>query len=1219
MNSIFIQLINNHFELEVSDQYCLIKSLLPENFDELAFSQTNKFKSNLPVQTFICSIQNLLEEEHADLKDGQIIIKPEILSSLDKESKEYLKLPQLKNFKVEISQKGILGKKNFYFLYSLKDGNREVQFERFGCFIQVGTEISLLSKFHYELFETLDYFNNLPDEQKEGINSWESILKCKKLSDSVDSVDIVFSQYLDQQNIVIPSGMSFEISEDGRNNLNIKPVLNDITEENNKKFIEEFNNFANAQNSYAYKLDSGEKIRLIIPPEIKENLQVIRQRPKIRTEKEKKLILEKPHSYFPFPDIVNLEDFSDRVIGFGLYEEVYTARKKSEKDWTFPVIISVKTISNSSILLEFKSKEELKETQEELKENLKKEIPYIIIESQTIPLSPTNLEEFKKIFDISINDDITDKEEASNSITKASEPLKLKNENNEDVFISQEQAKESKKDIINATKNAEKGTIPLINIPDVSGKQTNIPLTYENLKSLDEFEVHLLIDEKEYEYFDKCILESKIPDKNKILSPELPALLKNEFELKNHQKTGLAWLQNCFDLNQNLRQLKDLTQKSKWKGVLLADDMGLGKTIQILSFLSWLYENNKISDFQKDNKFRPFLIVAPVILLENWKREYLKFFDPALGEPLILHGETLKRLRKDANNEFKGKEYYQINDQDGNPKSFLDVDKIAQNKLVITNYDTLTNYEFSVAKINWSVIVLDEAQEIKEPKSYKSRIAKALKADFKIACTGTPIENSLMDLWNIFDFIEPNFLPPSKLFSSMYDDKNMTDELYEKLKERFFYGKNYSYVLRRTKSGELKDSLPTKTEEALTVPLTKKQIGLYNDLKIDMIKNPKSTIGILQQINKLHQHPRLLQANRSSTVETKDLIDDCPKFSKLLEILKQIKDKNEKALIFCLYHELQTYLKQVLEDIFDIKVSIINGKANSSRYRQSLIDEFHKDPNIFKVLILSPRAAGVGLNIIGANHVIHYGRWWNPAKEMQATDRAYRIGQEKDVKVYYLINSFPEKPDFQTFDQTLHNLLMEKIKLAENFLVPSNVDLKPELSTILKKQINEEDNLEHKTKYCYINLSKISSLDPDNFEAYTACLYETLGFKTILCPLNFPGADVIAYNENELRLIQCKHSAVNSLKGSQAVDNILDAKSRVLEKINYDKKIILECITNSDFDKETYEYAEFMNVNLLNNKFLQDNGSSLKENLLDLKIMERKNRFSEVYDELYLL
>ena len=356
--------------------------------------------------------------------------------------------------------------------------------------------------------------------------------------------------------------------------------------------------------------------------------------------------------------------------------------------------------------------------------------------------------------------------------------LRLKSSNNEEVFIPVDQVKKVKTDIINTLKDFDIGEVPSIKASDTSGSQVNIPLTQENLRKFKKFfEVNLLIDEKEYEYIKKFILETEIPDKNKGLIPELPSSLTKQYLLKNHQKIGLAWLQNCFDLNQNARQFSDLTLNPKWKGVLLADDMGLGKTLQILSFLSWLYESNRIINFKNNNKNRPFLIIAPVILLENWKREYFKFFEPELADPLILHGKTLEKFRTQ-----KGREYYQLTDKDANPQTFLRTDDIAKYKVVITNYDTLTNYEFSLAKIDWSIIILDEAQEIKEPKSYKSRIAKALKADFKLACTGTPIENSLMDLWNIFDFIEPGFLPPSRHFSSIYGDKNMTDELRNKEK-----------------------------------------------------------------------------------------------------------------------------------------------------------------------------------------------------------------------------------------------------------------------------------------------------------------------------------------------------------------------------------------------------------------------------------------------------
>ena len=364
-----------------------------------------------------------------------------------------------------------------------------------------------------------------------------------------------------------------------------------------------------------------------------------------------------------------------------------------------------------------------------------------------------------------------------------------------------------------------------------------------------------------------------------MLSFEIPRSLKQEYKLKGYQKKGLAWLQNSFKMKNR-------------KGVLLADDMGLGKTLQILSFASWLYEIEKYREtyFSEINR-KPILIVAPVILIDNWKNEYNKFFGDSIGTPLVLHGDTLRKYKIK-----EGNECYQYNTKLFNAELHLDTNKITKSNIVITNYNTLVNYEFSFASIDWSVVIFDEAQEIKETSSHKSTVAKALKADFRIACTGTPVENSLMDLWNIFDFLQPLLLGTKSEFKSICnklsgDEDNDSNQVYQDIRNKLHYGKPYAYILRREKKDVLGD-LPVKTiNPPYEVPLSEEQVNTYRRLKDRMMcaTKPEDKIKAFSDMNKFSQHPRLLSP--VGTDSAQELIDECPKFKKLIEIIKNIEIK----------------------------------------------------------------------------------------------------------------------------------------------------------------------------------------------------------------------------------------------------------------------------------------------------------------------------------------
>lgn len=530
---------------------------------------------------------------------------------------------------------------------------------------------------------------------------------------------------------------------------------------------------------------------------------------------------------------------------------------------------------------------------------------------------------------------------------------------------------------------------------------------------------------------------------------ELPKSLKPDVVLKDHQKRGIAWLQHNFRLGR--------------QGCLLADDMGLGKTLQLLVFLAWLIEqDNVISDSSSPElpPWKPILIVAPVILIENetWINDMKKFFsgDGAIFMPwLTLRGAELNRMKRRTGQETKLGE------------AILDLDRLRQHRVVLTNYETIVNYQHSFAKMrdHWSVIITDEAQEYKTPNTKISHALKSLSPGFRVACTGTPVETRLFDVWNIFDFLQPGkLLGSAKNFRDRYEKplENIeeTKSAIEELKEKLHFGQTNAYILRRDKT-KLPD-LPTKNEYRLECQLSNEQRKFHLNLlyRASLGGQGNHPFSLISDFLRVYQHPALVPQYNPRSPE--QAIAECDKLRVLIETLKSIKLRGEKALIFTRSLDMQQILVSVLNHRFGLSVNIINGstkRSNNSggnisgadKTRRGIIERFQKAPG-FDVLILSPEVAGMGLTLTEANHVFHYGRWWNPAKEAQATDRVYRIGQEKDVHIYYLIAKDNERK-FETFDEKLDTLLRRRTALASDFLapVPSEDDLKSEFLADLFK------------------------------------------------------------------------------------------------------------------------------------------------------------------------
>ncbi|HBO3046072.1 TPA: DEAD/DEAH box helicase [Pseudomonas aeruginosa] len=513
---------------------------------------------------------------------------------------------------------------------------------------------------------------------------------------------------------------------------------------------------------------------------------------------------------------------------------------------------------------------------------------------------------------------------------------------------------------------------------------------------------------------------------------DLPELLRPEIQLREHQLKGVAWMQHLFGLS-----------PTHVAGCLLADDMGLGKTIQLLTFLVWYLEKNP------DGK--PTLIVAPVSLLDNWERELERFFYADALPVLKLYGSALSAVK------FKKEEIPDDLRAKG-IKNLLRPGWIGNARIVLTTYETLRDQEFSLAMQQWAVVVCDEAQKIKNPAALITQAAKAIPARFRVACTGTPVENTLIDLWCLFDFIQPGFLGGLNQFGREYQRPIEAGVERDNVALERLRGLIEPQTLRRTKQDVAKD-LPAKhiNEACRQLRMHTLQRSLYlsevasysqkQQMQELLEQKESGMLGLLHRLKLVCAHPYSVQPDQR-------LRDHSPKLQWLLQALEGIKraGNGDKVIVFSELRDIQRELQHAIYERFGFKPTVINGdtstSSQSAQSRQKLIDQFQQQPG-FSVIILSTVAVGFGVNVQAANHVIHFTRCWNPAKEDQATDRAYRIGQEKDVYVYY-----PTVLDdsIQTFEATLDQLLEKRRALAQDMLHGSSEIQVAEFGEVLRVQ-----------------------------------------------------------------------------------------------------------------------------------------------------------------------
>ena len=667
--------------------------------------------------------------------------------------------------------------------------------------------------------------------------------------------------------------------------------------------------------------------------------------------------------------------------------------------------------------------------------------------------------------------------------------------------------------------------------------------------------------------------------------PRVPKTLSQQAKLLDHQREGVGRLQYLFSLRTDLNV----------RGMVLADDMGLGKTFQLLTLMASIIEEAPAA--------KPMLVVAPVSLLENWQEEAEKFY-PGAFQILTAYGDALAPLRVPRKSIDE-----RLRTEDGLVK-FLKPGWLGDAQLVLTTYETLRDLEFSFAAQHWSLMVCDEAQRIKNPAAMVTRSAKKQHAEFKIACTGTPVENTLADLWCLFDFVQPGLLGALNEFGRIYrrpieiDDRDeVGKQRIEELRQRID-----PQILRRTKLEVAKD-LPKKTvvDDCRRLAMSATQRQLYARAIEDFKKRGdpgahtpfKNHLGLLHYLRLVCTDPRRHGLTVFKPEPLAHYRQTAPKLDWLLTQLRRIEQQGEKAIIFCEFRNIQRLLQHYIAEMFGFEADIINGdtaaSASSATSRQKRIKAFQEKPG-FGAIILSPVAVGFGVNIQAANHVIHYTRTWNPAKEDQASDRAWRIGQTKEVFVYYPVVS---ADDFTTFDVKLDQLLEQKRSLAGDMLngCPdiSLGDFRVE-EVVPGEFMQDIDEM--------VTLDTALRMEWRHFEGLAAAIWSKRGFDTVYCtsPSNGNGVAVVAIRGNYGELVQTKSSAVDArLVGWDAVNEVVAGEAFYLKRhpgVTF-KKVAL---TNQFFNAGAHERASLNQVELLDQNHL---GQLLSEHTVTLLELER--------------
>lgn len=987
---------------------------------------------------------------------------------------------------VEMHHQNNLGHPEFGLEIQFRVGGRRVYPEFVGPFARLEGAFYLLSDETWHLLDEAQSLNAMSAEEKALL---ANVLRAWASVDAAATeAGATPDRYLRGERVAVPAKVSLDVREDEAGRVSVVPTFEGVGRDamHHAYLVE------NEIND-VYNLDSeeGGRVRVVVTDEVKTVLEAVRQYRKLKP-RERDRLFSRPSELLPDevdPDAVDLSLYGPRVREIGEYPATVRPFVGGKRDWA-----GLEGAAEGDGL-------ESTPSPQEIGLDLRFDDGTAAREAFDTPSEASQLlEEVDRA--LAAGEPVV---EFRGKRLPVGESLRLAVAECIESFEKEEQ--EGRQSRTNETADGD------------SAAKVKGPLPYEN------------VEDRDYAEEDHDVVLDQSFNRPDALLPEI--------ELKEHQEVGVQWLSQSV-----------LAGK---RGSLLADDMGLGKTLQALTFVAWLIESDALrTELSRPvGPWEPILVVAPVILLEVWRDELTKFFNDGLFLPYeVLDSSALRGFRNADGREGKVS------------RSVLDLDAIRRHRLIISNYDAVANYGFSFAQIRWSAVISDESHQFKEPSTRVSQVMKSLNTKFRLAMTGTPVVNRLMDVWNLVDFLRPLHLGSQKEFRNEFELKQEEGGSVEGARRlqrslRVASGPpihSDCVVLRRSKEDEL-PGLPEKRELVLDCPLSEQQVLVYEDLRrISAEESGKGKMfKLLSSLNRLLQHPAL-EGLMPVDSGPSELVGASPKLQSLLEELRKIRAKGEKALIFAIYVDMQHILKRVLNAEFGLDVQIINGQTSSAgvrvrRRRIETIEEFSSGRG-FDVMVLSPDVAGVGLTITAANHVFHFGRWWNPAREDQATDRTHRIGQEKTVYVYRLVASDPAGR-FKTFDEHLDDLITERRRTSTQFLVPASDDAEAAQnlgSRVFGDSVEEGDA---EPRVVLKSAGDLEALSPERFEAFVAAWLNTQNEKVFLTPYaGDAGVDVVALSDGEVIFVQVKHVARRGRKiAEDAVQQVRNGASHYLANV----------------------------------------------------------------------
>ena len=891
--------------------------------------------------------------------------------TLSSDVKQFLELPEKFLGKIYINFKSLTYSDNFKVIWGFYKDKKEVYPVITGATMQIGTQYFLMDKPLYQAVKAIRKHESLLSKSEE--DNLYLIYSLKEASDNGLKIDL---HQFNNFEFVVPEKVSLYIECDENGNLLLTPNfgISESPSEIRKRLHQIHKNIKGTS------IRNKNTIVILNDKNRKAVEEVIKARKINKSEREK--FLNNPSSYID-DNLVDLENgFSARVIGVTEFTQAYFGdQEKQNNNWY--------------------------ETSGEAKTNIVHKMPYV----RDIIKSEEDLNKFIQICEDAVQNN-AETIRFKDNLFSIENPQEI-----EDII-----AECKKKFALNEVERVQTLQKLVLDI-----KKNDTLLEYQN-DFIDYKNLYLgEIDESAY--------------------------LRKFYD---YQNVGIRWI-----LGHGL-----LTLAGEKQGCLLADDMGLGKSFMTLVAIREYQLHYKAQNHEN----RPVLVVAPVSLLENWKEEISKSYKNNFFDNIVLLTSSADLEKYKKSDVTKELTYMQDDENIGLTdvryalkiganygKDRLDL----PNNIILTNYETLRSYQASFALVDWSFVVFDEIQYIKNPNTRASIAAKALKANFKLAVTGTPVENSLKDIWNIFDIVDSGLLYEYQKFREEFIAPILSADLQtkynvgQKLRQKIGYS-----MLRRDKES----CLPGLTKKyiysgcdninknvifnpELSLCMSEKQEQLYVSVLEEYqnsLDKKSLALSTLKKLSLISLHPDLVASSNDDNLSiTEDdiarLLKGSSKLSYLVRQLNEIQKRKEKVIVFVISKRLQELLRKVLGFLYNLNIRIINGdtkttnstKANPSRSR--IIKEFSAVEG-FNVIIMSPLAAGVGLTVTAANNVIHLERHWNPAKEAQATDRVYRIGQERDVNIYIPICKYSRG---KSFDEILDALLSRKIDLNKSIVTPS--------------------------------------------------------------------------------------------------------------------------------------------------------------------------------------